>query len=469
MSLIAKRVIKGCVLLTSAESTSLRAKTLRLLALQHAVASAAVQALSYLRLKQLFGVRVKLFFRVVIASINIVFTSLCWAQTTVPVVEYFNAQLAAYFITGRQNEQVLLDNAASGFKRTGATFQAVAADTATADLERVCRFYISIPAPNYTSSHFYGRASIDCSPILAARPLGFSFDGYDFAVKNPIDSNCPVSHPIKIYRALRSWTALATSNHRYSTSAASHARAVASGWRDEGVAFCVTGATDVDTAPSPINSATGVWGGTTNSNRNVFGIVPPDGQAWIMYTDLNGDNSLAGAVQGTVSWSGPNWSLTNARDFSLEARTFFTVLGNGPFSARATLGGTLSYPTLGQVTTFTTSYSSAYEIAPNISAIAGTYSGRSASFAAFENASFTIAANGSASGRGAGGCNFVATVNPYAGANLYTIRLTFQGGVCLAGTATFTGVVYYDEASRNLYALILDSARTAPFFFIGAR
>jgi hypothetical protein len=404
-----------------------------------------------------------------IASTQILFASLCAAQTTVSVVEYYNSQVDAYFITGRATEQATLDALPASFKRTGATFQAIRADTATADLESICRFYIAIPAPNYTSSHFYGRASADCGLLLAANPVGFSFEGYDFAVKNPVASVCPSTHPNKVYRALRPWSANKTSNHRYSTSLASHTVAVAAGWRDEGVVFCVSSATDLATTSPPLSSAAGLWSGKTTTNRNVFGIVPADGQAWVMYTDTAGNNSLSGAVQGTVSWSGSSWVLTNARDFSLEARSYFTTSGSGQFLTRSYFNGALSYPTLGQLTTFSSSYNAAYDLTPSISAIAGTYAGQAASFATVENASFTIAANGAASGRSVGGCSFAANVSPYQGANLYRITLTFQGGVCLAGNATFSGVVYYDAPSRNLYGLILDSARTTPFFFIGAR
>ena len=404
-----------------------------------------------------------------VVSIQMLFAALCAAQTTVSVVEYYNNLLDAYFITGRASEQAGLDALPASFKRTGTTFQAAKAETATSDLERICRFYISIPAPNYTSSHFYGRANPDCNLLLTVNPAGFSFEGYDFAVKTPVSSTCPSSHPVKVYRALRPWAASKTSNHRYSTSLASHTVMVASGWTDEGSVFCVSSATDVATTPAPVSSAEGIWPGKTTSNRNVFGIVPPDGQAWVMYTDLTGNNTLSGAVQGTVSWSGGNWTLTNARDFSLEAHAYFVTSGSGQFSTRTYLNGTLSYPTLGQVTTFSSNYNTDYALTPSLGIIAGTYSGQAASFAKVENASLTIAANGSASGRSSGGCNFVGNITPYQGANLYKISVTFQGGVCLAGTATLAGVVYYDTPSRNLYGLILDSARTTPFFFIGAR
>ena len=50
---------------------------------------------------------------------------------TVTVVEYYNKVINAYFITGRAGEITALDGVAD-FQRTGMTFQAVAAASATA-------------------------------------------------------------------------------------------------------------------------------------------------------------------------------------------------------------------------------------------------------------------------------------------------------------------------------------------------
>lgn len=75
--------------------------------------------------------------------------------SAVTVIEYYNSALDAYFITGRANEQALLDGSA-GFRRTGMSFQATEATVGSATLSRICRFYVSTTNP-FTSSHFYGK------------------------------------------------------------------------------------------------------------------------------------------------------------------------------------------------------------------------------------------------------------------------------------------------------------------------
>ena len=389
------------------------------------------------------------------------------AQTPIGVVEYYNVSLDSYFITGRANEQASLDSFPASFSRTGASFGAISAESATTDLEQICRFYVSTPAPNYTSTHFYGTARSDCPLILQMNPAGFSYEGNDFAAKLPTGVACPVSHPVKVYRAFRPQTTQKSSNHRYTMSLATHGKMVAQGWADEGIAFCVYSATDVGVTVA--STAAGIWTGKTNSNRNVFGLIAPDGNSWVMYTNTAGNNYFSGVVQGAVTWSGGTWTLNGGRDFSLESRSYTTVNANGSYSTRNALNGTLAYPAYGQTFSFTSAYSADAQIVPTLSAIAGTYTGQASSFLNTENASITINANGSASGTGASGCAFIGTVAPYPGIYLYTVSVTFRGGVCAAGTATLNGVAYFEPSVRRLYGLALNSARTTPFFFIGGR
>lgn len=175
------------------------------------------------------------------------------SANAVTVVEYYNKTLDAHFITGRANEQSLLDPVAD-FQRTGMTFQATAVASAPASLTKICRFYVSIASP-FVNSHFYGRQGIDCETILAAAPRGFSWEDYDFAVTPPIAGVCPAG-TTAIYRGFRAQAGSKTSNHRYTVSATTYLAAIASGYSGEGIAFCATSVTDV--------SATSVGTGISN-------------------------------------------------------------------------------------------------------------------------------------------------------------------------------------------------------------
>jgi len=119
---------------------------------------------------------------------------------SVSVVEYRNKTLDAYFITGRVSEQAALDTTAD-FDRTGMTFQANAVVSAPSSFTSICRFYISLTVP-FTRSHFYGRQGNECEGIVAMNLLGFSYEGFDFAIVRPSANGCP-PNTVPIYRGFR--------------------------------------------------------------------------------------------------------------------------------------------------------------------------------------------------------------------------------------------------------------------------
>jgi hypothetical protein len=167
----------------------------------------------------------------------------------VTVVEYYNKPLDAYFITGRATEQTLLDSLMA-FQRTGMTFQAEAATLDApllpASLVQVCRFYVNSQSP-YANSHFYGLQKTDCERLLALGLPAFTWEGYDFALQQPVEGACPISTKA-IYRSFRPAAGGKTANHRYSASASSYVASANSGYVAEQVAFCATAVTDVTVA-----------------------------------------------------------------------------------------------------------------------------------------------------------------------------------------------------------------------------
>ena len=215
-------------------------------------------------------------------------TAVCGhAQTqaqTVNVVEYRNKTLDAYFITGRANEQAVLDTVAD-FSRTGMTFQAVSATTSNATLTKVCRFYVSLASP-FVNSHFYGRQGTDCESVLAANPPGFNYEGYDFALQSPTTGACPTGS-FAVSRSFRALNGGKTSNHRYTVSAGTYAIAATVGYVGEGVAFCATAATDAASGPSAtavgvatgsaVTATIGAAGGSLRSADGKLTLTVPAG------------------------------------------------------------------------------------------------------------------------------------------------------------------------------------------------
>lgn len=173
------------------------------------------------------------------------------AQATVTVVEYMNVLSNVRFITGRADEQSLLDSLPQTFKRTGSTFTARPAAAAGGSFQAVCRYRIDITS-GY-STHFYGLPA-DCALIqdLVNRNVitNFFYEGLDFAVEPTVNGTCPGSSPVPIRRALRLTTPVEAANHRYATNLTDYQDALSQGWTGENVAFCSPSATAQTPRPS---------------------------------------------------------------------------------------------------------------------------------------------------------------------------------------------------------------------------
>ena len=189
--------------------------------------------------------------RGMLVTLCVMFAETAFAQTPVTVVEYYNKSIASYFLTGRVAEQATLDGTA-GFQRTGVSFVATSAAGATAPLDSVCRYRISVTGSAF-SSHFYGLTS-DCAVIASLNLPNFSNEGFDFAVDKPTAGACPASAPVPIYRALRGLTPVDVPNHRYSVSQSAYQEMLTRGWIGEGVVFCGRSATPAAPRPSFVAS-----------------------------------------------------------------------------------------------------------------------------------------------------------------------------------------------------------------------
>jgi hypothetical protein len=178
------------------------------------------------------------------------------------VVEYYNKPLDAYFITGRVNEQALLDTIAD-YQRTGMTFQAESITSATVGLSKICRFYVSLTTP-FTSSHFYGREGAECEGVRQQNTGGFFWEDYDFAVRLATDGRCAAG-TTPITRGFRAAAGGKTPNFRFTASAATYDTAIAAGYGPEGAVFCVSGATPATASTGGSGSFTSAVGAATGA------------------------------------------------------------------------------------------------------------------------------------------------------------------------------------------------------------
>lgn len=274
---------------------------------------------------------------VALATVVVALNAPTAVAQTVTAVEYYNKFVDAYFVTGRTNEQAALDGAAD-FQRTGMTFQAVAAVSASAAQTKICRFYISLPSP-FTSSHFYGRQGTDCEFLLAQNLAGFTYENYDFATQQPTTGVCPAG-TVSIYRGFRAAANGKTSNHRYSANLATYNTAVAAGYVGENVAFCATAATAASAVVTPPVAGTGDCGSfflskksiTSQTTVTVFGFSSTSTSTVAFDYDLtpvsfNGRNA-ARQYATTTAMSGGSTVSTTGLTFFQDNGNDYTLLGS---------------------------------------------------------------------------------------------------------------------------------------------
>ncbi len=221
-------------------------------------------------------------------------------------------------------------------------------------------------------------------------------------------------------------------------------------------------------APAPLTASTaeGFWTGMTNTNRTVTGVVLDDGVYWFLYS-VGGDPSvIEGVLQGDSNAQDGALNSLHAKDFNVE-RPVTPVLDatiNGSYTTKQSLSG--SYQS-NVPDTFTTTYNSDYELTPDITAVAGTYTGP---VAQNETVNVTVSAAGGISGTSSTGCRITGSVSPRTRGNVFDVTITFGGqSTCSNGTNTVNGVGLYNAGTKRLYSAAFNSARTNGFVFLGTK
>jgi hypothetical protein len=170
------------------------------------------------------------------------------------VIEYVNTRNfpntpgGVYRYSTFADERPFLDDARSGWSRTGKSFK-------QGGYVGVCGFYGSAsPGPN---SYFYTAVESECNTLKAIqvkpRPTNrqqLNYEGIAFYANLPIPAKvaggaptCP-TQSTPLYRAYNAAPGLNPArrydgNHRFTTSRADIAAVVALGWIDEGIVMCI--------------------------------------------------------------------------------------------------------------------------------------------------------------------------------------------------------------------------------------
>jgi hypothetical protein len=235
------------------------------------------------------------------------------AACAVDIVEYYNASLDHYFITGYGPEIRALDGApAGGWSRTGYTFQVFdAGDARGANGIPVCRFYGS-PARGL-DSHFYSATALECDEVQRRFGESWLLESPDFFRVHAVDATtgaCP-SNTKAVYRL---YNRRSDVNHRYTTEAAIVDAMLVKGYALEGngsasrpIAFCaanIAPATPVAGAPlCTLASSTSMpfVGGQVTLTATCTG--SPVSYAWVNCTSTTSTCTTTSSIAGSVNYS----------------------------------------------------------------------------------------------------------------------------------------------------------------------
>jgi hypothetical protein len=202
-------------------------------------------------------------------------------------------------------------------------------------------------------------------------------------------------------------------------------------------------------SPTAANTV-GFWDGTTSNGLELTAVVFGDGSAWAIYAGGGGFGLVQGAINGA------------AKDFNFTTGTITDVTLAATATAKSRINGSISTP--GSAVTFSGAYDSDFELAPSLTAAAGTYTGLGPS----AGTNVTLAASGAITGA-TGACTFTGTAIPRTDANIFNVTLTFGAAPCALPGVTVTGIANYDPSEKGLLAAGLNASRTAGTIFMGTK
>ncbi|SDC84676.1 hypothetical protein SAMN05216345_104140 [Cupriavidus sp. YR651] len=223
--------------------------------------------------------------------------------------------------------------------------------------------------------------------------------------------------------------------------------------------------------PVPPTTAEGFYNGTTSTGYDLFAAVLENGELYALYAR---GGVLYGVMQGSGTSSSGTFKSTNVLDINLSTLTRTPATATATYVAKASLNGSVVEGA--QTINFNSTYDSSYATPASLSTIAGVYSAQTATGTSAATASnLTITSGGLLTGNtpvGATSCSYSGTIVPRAsGKNVYDVKVTFQGGACVLGTQTTTGIAIRATSGTvtRLYAVGLLPDRSDGFIALGTK
>lgn len=257
------------------------------------------------------------------------------------------------------------------------------------------------------------------------------------------------------------------------------------------LAACSSGGGDSAAPVVPAGTAEGQWTGTI-AGRAIAGVVLDNETYWFWYSEDGNPLNAAGALQGQWDSSTQNGTFAslNGKAFRNDTGDIDVVPVTGPYVMKQKLDGEVTFfAGPGGTATFTSTFDSEYDGAPDIASVAGTYTGSvSANSQITPGGLYAYTIDVSASGTITVvatqvppiantsaielGCDYAGTLIPQSHGNVYNITLTPSSTASTCTIAPLEGVAFFDTDpsltfATKIYVLVRNSTSTRAFSFMG--
>lgn len=218
----------------------------------------------------------------------------------------------------------------------------------------------------------------------------------------------------------------------------------------------------------PTSSYLSVYVGTTGANRDLTGVVLPDGSYYLVYSAVGDPATVGGAVQGTSVTTDGAFTSADALDFSAEGAGIKPSTIAATIVPASSFAGTITATAGGTPVTFQSHTTGGIPPAASLANLAGTYTGNAGFALGVRPAVFAVAADGSVSST-INGCAITGKATPRTDGNAYDLTIAFGGAPCALPGLGFAGIAFQRPDNGKLYAVARNATYKQSVIFEGAR
>lgn len=214
-----------------------------------------------------------------------------------------------------------------------------------------------------------------------------------------------------------------------------------------------------------LDTAEGIWVGTSSTGFNVSVAILEDGSTWGVYM-TGASGPIVGAIHADTL-SGDGRLGGQGREFNIPNRSVTSFSYLGTYVPRSSIKADTS--TFVQLIG---TYKRSYLDRASLAEIAGTYTGSAVTGTSpVQSISATISIDGAVTVAPSLGCSATGSASPRPSRrNVFDVSITFAGASCALGNgATAAGIAYYDRDTRRAIVMGLNDAKSDGFIAVAVK